>query len=353
MATRTSGCAHTRTLGYRSKGTRNNVHRHLCKYQTLRSPWPGEGSSRSAIRLASKADGYRMPKKSTLPVKGLSERSERVIQRSAATAVFVLALAAAVLSFNGLLQLALEAGFDTNIAWLLPVIVDGMVLTGSLGVVAANLVGAGTWYSWLLTIVGVGISVAGNVAAAPDNLVAQLVHAIAPLTFALSVEGMLKIYRIGATAAAQRYAEEQAAEDRKAEREARSLERAAKVAAAREAASRAVTVTVPAPVAPIAPVVIPATVASSVPAAAVVSSLDVAPSQTQGLSAKDQLRELLTSNPDISGGEAARRLAIDPSYARKLLRELRPAEKTVAASEASEVSGEVVDASTGTTDPII
>jgi hypothetical protein len=83
-----------------------------------------------------------MPKNVQVP--GLSERSERVIQRAAVLAVAILAISAAVLSFSGLLDLAVSSGIDKRLAWLLPVLVDGMVLTGSHGVVAAGLVGEGT-----------------------------------------------------------------------------------------------------------------------------------------------------------------------------------------------------------------
>lgn len=242
-----------------------------------------------------------MPKQ-TITAPGLTLRAEKVIQRLTGLAVLVLAVSAAILSFSGLQKLALDAGFDPSIAWLLPVIVDGMVLTGSLGVIAANLVGLRAWYEWMLTIVGVSISIAGNVAAAPDNLTAQLVHAIAPITFALSIEGMLRIYRASAAAQAQREAIQQAAEEKKAEREARAAERAAQRQRAAESANALIntSVTKPTSSAPQRPATQPA----------------------EG-TARARINAYLLSNPEASAGQVARDLKTDPSYTRKIVRDLR------------------------------
>lgn len=237
---------------------------------------------------------------------GLTVRAEKVIQRLTGLAVLTLAVSAAILSFSGLQKLAVVSGFDPSIAWLLPVIVDGMVLTGSLGVIAAGLVGLRTWYEWMLTILGVGISVAGNIASAPDNLTAQLVHAIAPVTFALSIEGMLRIYRASAAAQAQREATQAAADERKAEREARAAERAAQ--------RQAQIAKTPAPSAPVV-----TTTAPQRPA----------PSAGQGTgegTARERINTYLEANPHASAGQIARDLGTDPSYTRKIVRDLKDRE---------------------------
>lgn len=238
---------------------------------------------------------------------GLTVRAEKVIQRLTAFAVLTLAVSAAILSFSGLQKLAIDAGFDPSIAWLFPVIVDGMVLTGSLGVIAAGLVGLKTWYEWMLTILGVGISVAGNIASAPQNLTAQLVHAIAPVTFALSIEGMLRIYRASAAAQAQRELAAVASEERKAEREARAEERALKrqMAAATqpkvEPAKNAVTTS------PVAPAAKPAIQASE---------------PAEG-TARSRIKAYLAQSPEATAGQVARELGTDPSYTRKIVRDLK------------------------------
>lgn len=181
-------------------------------------------------------------------------------------------------------------------AWLLPVLIDGLVLTGSLGVIAATLSGVGTWYPWMLTIFGVAASVAGNVAAAPDNLVAQLVHATPPIVFALAIEGLLRIWRAGAENRAAVKAVEQAKAEAEAARELARAQREAK-RSEREAQQSEPPVTVK----QITPVKV----------------------KTNGPSARQRIQELLISEPEIAGAEVARRLGIDPSHARKLLREIR------------------------------
>lgn len=232
------------------------------------------------------------------PIQGLSPKAETAIRRLSTFTVFVLATGAAVLSFSGLQTLGVNAGFDPQLAWLLPLIVDGMVLTGSLGVVSASLVGISTWYPWTLTIIGVIISVWGNVASAPDDPVSKAVHAIAPLTFALSVEGMLRIYRASAHATAQREARMLAAEEKRLEREEKAAERAAKM--------NSIMFEKPQQVEKIKPT-------ANYPSI----------NSTGQMTAREKIAQYLETNPQASGGEIARALNIDPSYTRKLAREIK------------------------------
>lgn len=239
------------------------------------------------------------------PIQGLSPRAETTVRRLSTVTVFILAAGAAVLSFSGLQTLALNAGFPPTVAWLLPVIVDGMVLTGSLGVVAANLVGISTWYPWLLTMSGVILSVWGNVASAPPDLTSQAVHAIAPLTFALSVEGMLRIYRASAHATAQREAKAILAEEKRLEREEKAAERAAKLALTPNHIQTQLN---------------NQTVASVSSQQRTVKPLN---NNTNQPTAREKILQYLESNPNASGGQVARDLNLDPSYTRKLIRDIR------------------------------
>ena len=74
----------------------------------------------------------------------------------------VVAGAAAVLSFDALRELALVCGFDTRLAWLLPIVVDA-------GAAAGSLVWLGSWapeparrFARVLALLLLGGSVAGN-----------------------------------------------------------------------------------------------------------------------------------------------------------------------------------------------
>lgn len=220
---------------------------------------------------------------------GLSLRGAQRIRRVTVVTVLLLALAAAVMSFAGLRELALRAGYPPALAWLLPLIVDGLVITGSLGVVAASLVGLRTWYPWMLTWLGVIASVVGNVAVAQDDWLSRAVHATPPITFALAIEGLIRIYRVGAEALVAQQG----------------------------------------PTGSPTPTSQPPTIAEDAPGItedpverAAAPDTVAAPGE-QRATARERLKELLVAEPDINGSDAARRLDIDPSHARKLLRELR------------------------------
>lgn len=220
---------------------------------------------------------------------GLSLRGAQRIRRVTVVTVLLLALAAAVMSFAGLRELALRAGYPPALAWLLPLIVDGLVITGSLGVVAASLVGLRTWYPWMLTWLGVIASVVGNVAVAQDDWLSRAVHATPPITFALAIEGLIRIYRVGAEAlvAQQTHTESPSVAGQPITAD-RSFSGAAEEHLDEPATSESTT-----------------------------------SAGEQRATARERLKDLLAAEPDINGSDAARRLDIDPSHARKLLRELR------------------------------
>ena len=261
--------------------------------ESLFSP---SSSRSSSPPIPSLADEKQM---SNRPLSGLSPRAETIIRRLSTITVLGLAISAAILSFSGLQQLSLQAGISHSIAWLLPVVIDGMVLTGSLGVVASSLVGIGTWYPWTLTLIGVIASIAGNVSVASHNLSSRLVHAAGPVTFALSIEGLLRIYRASAVASANR-------ERDRLEQEAK-LKSPEYTPQAKSDLSRKGLIT-------------NATTQTSSG-----QKLELKDSNLQSTEPTkiDQVRELWLANPDITGGEASRRLGLDASYARKILKELR------------------------------
>lgn len=133
----------------------------------------------------------------------LTPRAEKWIRYFSTIAVFIVFIAALILSWNGLTQLAEGAGISPEIAWLFPVVVDGMVISGILATVKASLLGQSTKFSWFLTILGAIISVWGNVTlVVEDGITSMLVHSVPPLLLALSLEGFVQSikYKITATA---------------------------------------------------------------------------------------------------------------------------------------------------------
>lgn len=172
----------------------------------------------------------------------LTPSAHRRIQRVATTATVAVALCAAAISWSGLSALGRAAGMDT-LAALLPVVIDGGMVVGSLHVLHSNLAGMSPRWGWLMTIVGAALSVWGNVAGSPvRGATAAVTHLIAPMVLVATVEASMRIIRhsVAATAAAeaaQREALErvQAEQERKAraleQAEARGRERAAVMAA--------------------------------------------------------------------------------------------------------------------------
>lgn len=88
---------------------------------------------------------------------------------------FLVALAAGVATAHGLYEVALAAGTPVVIAWLYPLITDGLAMVAYAA--TAKLSGSGRAYAWLVVVLAAGLSglaqatyLAGGVATAPAAL---------------------------------------------------------------------------------------------------------------------------------------------------------------------------------------
>lgn len=114
-------------------------------------------------------------------------RSGRVAVWTAVVGTVFIAVGAFWLSFTALADLAHASGIAATQAWAWPLIVDGIIVVGTVAVVA--LAGQrGAWYPWMLLMIGAAVSVAANsihavVAADSDVLpvLAASVAAVPPL----------------------------------------------------------------------------------------------------------------------------------------------------------------------------
>jgi ABC-type uncharacterized transport system permease subunit len=114
-------------------------------------------------------------------------RSGRIAVRTAIAGTVFIAVGAFWLSFTALADLANRSGIAPTQAWAWPLIVDGIIVVGTVAVVAL----AGrrdAWYPWMLLIAGAAASVAANaihaiVAADADvpPVLAASVAAVPPL----------------------------------------------------------------------------------------------------------------------------------------------------------------------------
>lgn len=114
-------------------------------------------------------------------------RSGRIAVWTAVVGTVFIAVGAFWLSFTALTDLAHASGIAATQAWAWPLIVDGIIVVGTVAVVA--LAGQrGAWYPWMLLMIGAAVSVAANsihavVAADADVLpvLAASVAAVPPL----------------------------------------------------------------------------------------------------------------------------------------------------------------------------
>ena len=229
-----------------------------------------------------------------LPLTALTPEHARAIARTATGATVVIALAAAALSYHGLHVLAVTAGVPPWLAWLLPVAVDGLVVVGLAGGLYATLAGMSTRYPAALVVVGVATSVAGNLLAAAPTTAARSVAATVPLVLALAVHqaALVLKHRAGLPPAKPR--------------RTKSLQQTANTPppladAPTPAAARAMTA--------------PRRRAGSTPAT----------SASGGK--RDQVARMLAAEPDLTGAEIGRRLSLDPSWARAMVRQIRAAQQ--------------------------
>lgn len=136
-------------------------------------------------------------------------RTEKKIRFSAIAMMFVVAVSAVILSFDGLRTLAVENRISPNLAFLFPIIIDGTITMSSLAILRMNLEGLRATFGWCVMFFGVGLSIAGNAAAVRDaGLIAMLVHSLPPILLAISLELMLSLIRANIKAAARLAREE-------------------------------------------------------------------------------------------------------------------------------------------------
>jgi outer membrane murein-binding lipoprotein Lpp len=97
--------------------------------------------------------------------------------------------AAFILSYAALLSLAIKAGYHPLLAWLWPLVLDGVVIAASLSLLKRQSRGDSTAYAWFLLIAFDGASIWLNANFAGDWTKA-IIHGLPPLTLVV----LLKLY---------------------------------------------------------------------------------------------------------------------------------------------------------------
>lgn len=115
------------------------------------------------------------------PRKAAPAVSRRVVV-SAIAGTVLLAAGAFVLSFASLTDLAVMAGISATLAWIWPLIVDGLIVVATMSIVALAAHGRqALWYPWALLAGGALVSVAANALhaiLAADGVVPAVVSAL-------------------------------------------------------------------------------------------------------------------------------------------------------------------------------
>lgn len=108
--------------------------------------------------------------------------------RLSVLATSVVALGAAVLSWNALVWGAGQLGIDPHLTWLFPLTIDGLIVSGTIAVFALRHAPRRVrWYVWTILLTAIACSVIGNGAhAAAGSPIHEVGAAIPALALALS-----------------------------------------------------------------------------------------------------------------------------------------------------------------------
>lgn len=122
-------------------------------------------------------------------------RMDKYIFRTSSAVVVILALAAAILSYSALKQLAVQSGIEPMLSYLFPLVLDGLILSGTLLVLYFAVRGVRSKFGIFLTLLGVAASIAGNVAVSDHDIIHQMVHGAPALVLFLSLKALTILLR--------------------------------------------------------------------------------------------------------------------------------------------------------------
>ncbi|WP_258142722.1 DUF2637 domain-containing protein [Arthrobacter sp. MYb227] len=143
----------------------------------------------------------------------------KAVLRTAVAATVVIAIGAFVLSFAALTDLAQRSGIAPNLAWIWPIIIDGMIVASTVAIVALNGHNRRAMvYPWTLLFFGAIVSTAANsthailtvdsIADGVPPLVSALVAAMPPVVLLAITHLTVHMYQKKSEAAELRAAAE-------------------------------------------------------------------------------------------------------------------------------------------------
>lgn len=105
--------------------------------------------------------------------------------------VSMIALLAFILSFDAIMKLAIDNGTPEELAWMVPLIVDGSMIVFSVSVMRATLANEKTRIGWALIIAFTAVSVWFNVAHSNLTTFGIAIAALAPLALFATFETLM------------------------------------------------------------------------------------------------------------------------------------------------------------------
>jgi len=122
-------------------------------------------------------------------------RIEQMIPGITAGLVLVIAIGAFILSFVNLRLQAIESGIPENLAFMWAVVIDALLISGSLMILRSGLRGERALSGWSVLFVFTGVSVFFNATHAPDSIIARIAHIVPPIALCISIEMVMQCIR--------------------------------------------------------------------------------------------------------------------------------------------------------------
>lgn len=122
-------------------------------------------------------------------------KANKAISITTAALVFLVALGSFALSYTALRDMAARNGIDGTLSYIWPLLIDLALIVFSLSVVNSYLQSENTKKQWALVGIYTIATIGFNIAHAPNNLQAQVVAAIAPVSLFFSFELLMSQLR--------------------------------------------------------------------------------------------------------------------------------------------------------------
>lgn len=115
----------------------------------------------------------------------------RIISFVSAILVLLIAIFAFVLSFDAIRNEAISQGIQSGIAWMVPFIIDGLMIVLSVGVLRSALYGEATRINWIFIFVFTGVSITFNWWHAAPTIPGKAMAILYPISLLIAFESFM------------------------------------------------------------------------------------------------------------------------------------------------------------------